>query len=272
MFRLYVNIRSITQTVVSLTSDMLFLVSSMVNPAHRTSPLLYSSVGGWVGRDTDRRAITYGSLRRKNKKGKPWRMAVCQLLRRPGMSWSGFFYPSPLIFSIWQYRVPIRYSALTNIFLDNTALTETIRPVILLTRCHMVSSWKPTRWSPGESLLPPWLRLGNLLHRDALMESLHDTGSHQRPRDESAHISWLRKGQSESTDEAGRNVLYLEWLKEYCSYTLHRVLLCFFGCFSVLKQVSSYFSCLAECCNSVWLQWSGMSWVVTPFIDFFLDF
>ena len=37
---------------------------------------------------------------------------------------------------------------------------------------------------------------------------------------------------------------------------------CFFGCFSVLNQVSSYFSCLAECCNSVLLwcsrnvQWS----------------
>ena len=31
---------------------------------------------------------------------------------------------------------------------------------------------------------------------------------------------------------------------------------CFFGCFSVLNQVSSYFSCLAECCNSV-LLWSS---------------
>ena len=36
---------------------------------------------------------------------------------------SGFFYPSPssLIFSICRYRVPIRYLAMTNIFLDNTA-------------------------------------------------------------------------------------------------------------------------------------------------------
>ena len=41
------------------------------------------------------------------------------------MSWSGFFSPqsdpSPLIFSICRYWVPIRYSALTNILLDNTA-------------------------------------------------------------------------------------------------------------------------------------------------------
>ena len=42
-----------------------------------------------------------------------------------GMSRSGFFYPhpnpSPLIFSICRYRVPIWYLALTNIYLDNTA-------------------------------------------------------------------------------------------------------------------------------------------------------
>ena len=43
-----------------------------------------------------------------------------------GMSQSGFFfYPDPnlslLIFSKCRYRVPIRYLALTNIFLDNTA-------------------------------------------------------------------------------------------------------------------------------------------------------
>ena len=41
------------------------------------------------------------------------------------MSQSGVFYPdpdpSPLIFSICWYRVPIRCLALTNIFLDNTA-------------------------------------------------------------------------------------------------------------------------------------------------------
>lgn len=45
---------------------MLFSVSRMVNPAHMTSPLWYLSVGGWAGRDTERRAMTYGSLRRKH--------------------------------------------------------------------------------------------------------------------------------------------------------------------------------------------------------------
>lgn len=44
------------------TSDMLFLVSCMVKPAQRTSPLLQPSVGGWEARDTERRAITYESL------------------------------------------------------------------------------------------------------------------------------------------------------------------------------------------------------------------
>ena len=41
------------------------------------------------------------------------------------MFWLGIFYPiidpSPLIFSKCQYQVPIRYLALTNIFLDSTA-------------------------------------------------------------------------------------------------------------------------------------------------------
>lgn len=48
--------------MVGFTSDVLFLVSCMVNPAQRTSPLLQPSAGGWEVRDTERRAITYGSL------------------------------------------------------------------------------------------------------------------------------------------------------------------------------------------------------------------
>lgn len=34
-----------------------------MKPAQSTSPLVYSSVGGWVGKVTERRAIRYGSLR-----------------------------------------------------------------------------------------------------------------------------------------------------------------------------------------------------------------
>lgn len=37
--------------------------SQIVKPAHSTSPLVWSSTGGWVGSVTDRRAIRYGSLR-----------------------------------------------------------------------------------------------------------------------------------------------------------------------------------------------------------------
>lgn len=37
--------------------------SQIVKPAQSTSPLVKSSVGGWVGKVTERRAIRYGSLR-----------------------------------------------------------------------------------------------------------------------------------------------------------------------------------------------------------------
>ena len=55
-----------------------------------------------------------------------------------------FFYPDPnlshLIFSICQYRVPIRYLALTNIFLDNTAALRQILPTskLFLNSCVVV--------------------------------------------------------------------------------------------------------------------------------------
>lgn len=73
---------------------MLFLVSSMVNPAHRTSPLLYPSVGGWVGRDTERRAMTYLSLGRTKTRtnSKPCRMAVYDLWTVIERLSSGSFY------------------------------------------------------------------------------------------------------------------------------------------------------------------------------------
>ena len=58
------------------------------------------------------------------------------------MSRSGFFYPdlSPLIFSVCRYRVPIRNSALTNIFLDNTAALRKKAPAskLFLNRFFML--------------------------------------------------------------------------------------------------------------------------------------
>ena len=55
-----------------------------------------------------------------------WNATVTNKLRSQlGISRSGFFYPdpdpSPIIFSICRYRVVIRYSAISDIFLDNTA-------------------------------------------------------------------------------------------------------------------------------------------------------
>lgn len=135
---------------------MLFLVSSMVKPAHRVSPLLYPSMGGWVGRVTERRAMTYRSLGRTvNPAG--WQHMTFELSLR------GY----------------------------------------LLTHCHTASSWKPTRWSPGESPLPDWLKTGNQCHHEAAMEWPHGTESHHRPPGESAHISWFR-------DEHGEK-MYWVW-------------------------------------------------------------
>lgn len=130
---------------------MLSLASSIVNPAHRTSPLLYPSVGGWVGRVTERRAMTYGSLRRRQTE-----------------------MESELWYNFWP-------------------VLHTLESFALQTHCYMASSWKPTRRSPAELLLPDWLMLGNLQHRDALMGSPRGTGSHRRLPGGSAHISWCRR-------------------------------------------------------------------------------
>ena len=61
------------------------------------------------------------------------------------MSRSGVFFtpipiPSPLIFSIYQYWVPIRYLVLTNIFLDNIAALRKEVPAFLNSFIYFVET------------------------------------------------------------------------------------------------------------------------------------
>ena len=67
------------------------------------------------------------------------------------MSWSGLF--SPLIFSICRYRVPIRYLALTNIFLDNTAaLGKNVPASKLFLNRFFLFSWNKLYTGSGSFL------------------------------------------------------------------------------------------------------------------------